>query len=270
MSLRCLSSVAIVLYAGCVAAEPPAAAVVVNHNHSRQMAPAKGPHFQSFPKDTMPQTGTWLGLYCGKADCELREAAVTVMSGTIANCDDSEAYAETVYASGNPVALFNGVSLAPGKVATALLAKKEPSASPHFVKLRKLGLWQAQLKGKQLGISWVRLPRPKSADETMYRYHLGDGATKQFMFSSFGSKDGPKGGAVTPFVHWAGDLDKDGKLDLLVEIPYGMDDSADARCQVAYRLYLSFQAAEGEVLHKAVQTAGLQPACGCQGAQGDR
>jgi hypothetical protein len=270
MSLRCLSSVAIALYAGCVAAEPPAAVVLVNHNHSRQFASVSGPYFHSFPKDTIPQAGTWLGLYCDKSDCELREATVAVMSGTLADCDDAEAFAETVYASGNPVAVFNGVNLVPGKVATVLLARKEPLASPHFVKLRKLGLWQAQLKGKPLGISWTRLPRPKSPDETMYRYHLGDGATKQFIFSSFGAKDGPKGGAVTPFVHWAGDLDKDGKLDLLVEIPYGMDDSADAHCQVAYRLYLSSRAAEGEVLHKAVQTSGTQPACGCRNGQQER
>jgi hypothetical protein len=104
----------------------------------------------------------------------------------------------------------------------------------------------------------------------MYRYHLGDGATRQFIFSSFGDKEAAKGGSLTPFIHWAGDLDKDGKLDLLVEIPYGMDDGADARCQVAYRLYLSSQAADGEVLHKAAQTSGLRPACGCQSRQDDR
>jgi hypothetical protein len=149
MSPRCLLSVVIAPYAGCVAAEPPTPAVVVNHNHSRQLASLSGPHFHSFPRDTMPQTGPWLGLYCGKADCELREAAVTVMSGTLANCDDADAYAETVYASGNPVAVFNGLSIPPGKVTTALLARKQPLASPHFVKLRKLGLWQAQLKANR-------------------------------------------------------------------------------------------------------------------------
>jgi hypothetical protein len=157
-----------------------------------------------------------------------------------------------------------------GKVPTALLARKEPSASAHFRQLRKLGQWQVKLGGQQLGMSWVRLPRPKSPDETMYRYHLGDGATKQFIFSSFGDKGAANGGAVTPFVHWAGDLDKDGKPDLLVEIPYGMDDGADTRCEVAYRLYLSSQAKEGEVLHKAAQTAGTQPACGCRSGQDDR
>jgi hypothetical protein len=65
-------------------------------------------------------------------------------------------------------------------------------------------------------------------------------------------------------------MDGDGKTDLLVEIPYSMDDGDDAQCEVAYRLYLSSQAAEGEVLHKAAQTAGTQPACRCGNRQSDR
>jgi hypothetical protein len=272
MLLRRLSpiAIAIALYAGCVAAEAPATAVVVNHNHSRQIASLTEPHFQSFPKGTMPQAGSWQGLYCDASGCEVRDATVAVMSGTIADCASAETYAETVYASGNPVALFNGVNLPLGKVATALLAKKEPRTSAHFVKLRKVGQWQAQLKGRQLDISWVRLPRPRTSDETMYRYHLGNGATKQFIFSSFSGMDAEKGGAVTPFVHWAGDLDGDGKIDLLVEIPYSQSDDAHAQCDVAYRLYLSSMAKEGEVLHKAAQTAGTQPACRCRNRQSDR
>jgi hypothetical protein len=260
---RCLTSVAIAFYAGHVAAEPPAPVVVVNHNHSRQAASVKGPGFLSFPQGTMPQTGTWLGLYCDKAGCELREAAVTVMSGTIANCSSADEFAETVYASGNPVAVFNGVKLPLGKVATALLARKEPLASPHFLKLRRLGQWQAQLNGRKLGISWFRMVPPKSPDEYMYRYHVSDGTAKQFIFSTSGSRHKDVGGIVAPFVHWAGDLDRDGKIDLLVEIPYRLDDSAEARCQVTYRLYLSSLARDGEILHKAAQVVGPQPACGC-------
>lgn len=266
--LRRLSLIVIALHAGCVAADAPPTAVVVNHNHSRQIAALTGPHFQSFPKGTMPQAGTWQGLYCDASGCEVGEATVAVLGGTIANCNDGDAYAETVFATGNPVAVFTGLALPTGKVATALLAKKEPGESVHFMKLRKLGLWQARLKDQMLELSWVRLPRPKAPDEFMYRYHVGNGAAKQFFYSSFGGIDGEKGGAVTPFVHWAGDLDGDGKLDLLVEIPYGMDEGDDAQCEVAYRLYLSSTAHEGEILHKAAQTTGTQPACSCRARRG--
>jgi hypothetical protein len=267
---RCLSSIAIALYAGYVAAEAPTTAVVVNHNHAHQLAASKDPMFRSFPKGTMPQGGTWLGLYCVKSDCEIREATVAVMSGTMANCSDREKYAETVYAADNPVAVFNGVNLPIGRVATVLLARKEPGASAHYLQLRKAGQWQARLIGKQLEISWLRLPRPKAPDEYMYRYYLVAGTTKQFIFSSFGRIDAEKGGTVAPFVHWAGDIDGDGKTDLLIEIPYAMEEGDDAQCQLAYRLYLSSQAADGEVLHKAAQTAGTQPACRCRNAQQDR
>lgn len=263
---RRLPTIALALYAGCVAAEAPGPAVVINHG--RLVATAKGPDFRSFPKGTLPQTGPWLGLYCDKAGCEIREATVAVMGGTLADCDDGDAYAETIFASGNPVAVFNGLRIPLGRVPTALLAKKAPNESGHFRTLRKVGQWQVKLRGRQLGMSWVRLPRPRVPDETMYRYHFQDGAAKQFFFSSFGAIDGDKGGTVTPFVHWAGDLDDDGRLDLLVEIPYGMTDG-DERCEVAYRLYLSTQAGEGEILHKSAQTTGTQPACVCRAAPPD-
>ncbi len=264
MLLRSLTSLVIVMYAAGSFADAPTAAVVINRNHSHQLASWSGPHFPSFPRDTMPRDGTWQGLYCDDADCEVREATVAVMGGTMANCDDREQYAETIYAGGDPVAVFNGVSLPVGKVATALLARKAPDASPQFEDFRKVGVWYVQFNGQYVGISWVRMASPKSADEYLYRYYLVDGATKQFIFSSTGGRSEEAGGTVAPFVHWAGDLDRDGKVDLLVEIPYRLDRGAKARCQVSHRLYLSSLAQAQEILHKAAQTAGQQPACTCR------
>lgn len=261
MSLRCLSLVAFALYAGLVAAEPPPAVVLVNHNLGKRLAASSGSWFHNFPQGAIPREGTWLGLFCGKSGCDVREAVVTTMSGTVLNCNEGEGYAETVHVSGNPVAVFNGVELRPGKVATELLATKEPPGSPHFNRLRKLGHWQVQLKGRSLAISWVRMALPKSPDEVMYRYHVSDGETKQFVFSSRGSKYAEAGRGVTPFVHWAGDMDGDGKLDLLMEIP--ADKGDDDTCEASYRLYLSSRAADGEVIHKVAQTSGHKPGCGC-------
>jgi hypothetical protein len=261
VSLRRLSLVALALYAGLALAEPTTATVLVNHNLGKRQAAASGSYFHNFPQDTIPRDGAWLGLFCGKSGCEVREAVVTIMSGTVLNCNEGEGYAETIHVSGNPVAVFTGVDLRPGKVTTTLLATKEPPDSPHFNRLRKLGHWQVQLNGKPLTISWVRMLLPKAPDEVMVRYHVSDGATKQFVFSSRASKHADAGRGVTPFVHWAGDMDGDGKLDLLLEIP--SDNGDDDACEVSYRLYLSSRAADGEVLHKAAQTSGHKPGCGC-------
>lgn len=259
MSLRWLLLVIPAIHVGGVAAaETPAAVVLVNHG--QRLAASTGSYFHNFPQDTIPQALPWLGLFCGKSGCEVREAVVTVMSGTVANCNGEEEYAETIHVSGNPVAVFAGIKLPLGKVPTAQLATKEASESPHFKRLRKLGQWQVQLKGKPLIVSWVRMRLPKSSDEYMYRYHLGDGATKQFVFSSNGT-EADVGGAVTPFVHWAGDMDGDGKIDLLMEIPSHMAD--DDSCAATYRLYLSSRATGAEILHRAAQATGRKPGCGC-------
>ena len=60
--------------------------------------------------------------------------------------------------------------------------------------------------------------------EERKRYHLSDGATKQFLFAV--NALGEYGGETTPVIYWAGDMDGDGKLDLLMGIP---DESYFAR-----------------------------------------
>lgn len=258
--LRCASLIALGLFSGVAAAQPPAAAVLLNHNIKQRLSASASSYFDNFPQDAIPRAGTWLGLYCRKGGCELKEANVTIMSGTVPGCNDQEAYAETVHASGNPMAVFNGLDLPAGKVPTLLVATRSAQDSPHYKRLRKAGHWQVQMKGGLLGVSWIRMQLPKSPDKYQYRYHLGNGAAKQFVYSSVGSR-AENGGAVTPFVHWAGDLDGDGKVDLLVEIP--ADAAEGDACGSGYRLYLSSRAASGEVLHKVAQNAGRKPGCGC-------
>lgn len=258
--LRCVSLIALGLFSGVAAAESPAAVVLLNHNLKQRLSASAASYFDNFPQDAIPRTGTWLGLYCRKGGCEVREANVTVMSGTVPGCNDEVTYAETAHAPGNPVALFNGLDLPTGKVPTLLVATRAATDSPHYKRLRKLGHWQVQMKGGLLGVSWIRMQLPKSPDQYQYRYHLGHGAAKQFFYSSTGSVT-EKGGASTPFVHWAGDLDGDGRVDLLMEIPAGAGEGES--CEAGYRLYLSSRAGHGEVLHKVSQVAGRKPGCGC-------
>jgi hypothetical protein len=256
--LRCVSLIALGLFSGVAAAESPAAAVLLNHNLKQRLSASAPPYFRNFAQDAIPRTGSWLGLFCRKGGCELKEANVTVLSGTAASCNDEEAYAETVHAAGNPMVVINGLDLRVGKVSTLLVASRVPQDSPHYKRLRKAGQWQVQMKGSLLGVSWIRMQLPKSPDKYQYRYHFGNGAAKQFFYSSVGTR-AENGGAVTPFVHWAGDLDGDGKVDLLVEIPAAEGDT----CESGYRLYLSSRATGGEVLHKVSQMAGRKPGCGC-------
>ncbi|WP_431477991.1 FG-GAP repeat protein [Massilia eburnea] len=90
--------------------------------------------------------------------------------------------------------------------------------------------------------------------EERKRYHLSDGATKQFLFAV--NALGEYGGETMAVIYWAGDMDGDGKLDLLMGIP-------DESCAYDERLYLSSGAAESVLLRKAAHTHGSQAACGC-------
>ncbi len=63
-------------------------------------------------------------------------------------------------------------------------------------------------------------------------------------------------GDNTPVVEWVGDIDGDGKMDVLLNLH-------DDNCVFDERLYLSSQSGKGELLHEAAQLSGSQAACGC-------
>ncbi|WP_426168640.1 hypothetical protein [Pseudoduganella sp. R-34] len=97
-------------------------------------------------------------------------------------------------------------------------------------------------------LSWVKTAEGRK------RYHLTGDSAKQFLFAvdALGHYEGD----TTPVVYWAGDLDGDGKGDLLLAIP-------DDNCGYDERLYLSSGTGEGSLLRKAAHTSGREPACGC-------
>ena len=84
--------------------------------------------------------------------------------------------------------------------------------------------------------------------------HLSDGKTKQFLFAT--SLQSHYGGGTTPYVHWVGDLDRDGKADFLLDLP-------DDNCGYDDRLYLSSLATGTAFVAKAAQLSGREAACGC-------
>lgn len=205
---------------------------------------------RSFSENTFPRQGSWLGLYCKGADCELRDAAVMIRSATTRNnVLEEDEMIDVIKVADAPFALFHGVPLRPGKVLTWFKADKSGGEGRHISQLEKLGQWRMPGGATPLSLSWVKLP-----EEGGFRYHLSDGKTKQFLFAT--SLQSHYGGSTTPYVHWVGDLDKDGKTDFLLDLP-------DDNCSYDDRLYLSSLATGPSLVGKAAQLAGREAACGC-------
>lgn len=202
-----------------------------------------------FSQGTLPRDDNWLGLFCAAQDCELRAAAVSITDGTAKDITDSDEGLEVVGVEGDALALFHGVPLAPARVTTWYRAPDEPYRSRQYTSLLKLGHWAVPGGAQPLSLSWVKLP-----DGAGFHYFLGDGSRKQFLFST--PAEGHYGGDLTPIVHWVGDLDGDGKPDLLLSLP-------DDNCGYDQRLYLSSQAVNGELVHRAAVLSGYEAACGC-------
>lgn len=226
----------IALGAGSVCAEPakPLAVIEVSRSYS---------------KGTFPRQGSWLGLYCNGSDCEIRDATVNVTSSTARNVLDEDEPTDVLNVDDGPFALFHGTTLKPGKVVTWFKAADAPDGTLAYTQLQKLGRWQMPWGSLPLTISWVKLPGDQG-----FRYHIGDGKTKQFLLSR--PLEGHYGGDTTPFVRWVGDLDGDGKIDMLLTLP-------DDNCRYDDQLYLSSLATGQEFIQKATEFSGYEAACGC-------
>lgn len=233
-------------------AEPAKPFVLLNQKYFQRGIDKN--YFVALPKGSAPKTGKWKGLFCQGLDCEIADAKVEIVPGKMKVCDGPETVpAEIVTVSGNPVAIFNGIDLNNRKVTTRFRANL-----PSNNKQSKLDIVSGE---EVLTLSWVRFP-PSNSElgfPYQYRFHIQNSSTKQFIFSIEGG-DTPE---VIPFIPWAGDLDGDGKTDILVKLLYDHSDQACYYCRFAERVYLSSQVKNGEILHKAGETAGEKPACGC-------
>lgn len=204
-----------------------------------------------FARGTFPRNGPWLGLFCTGLECELREVNVQIGEGRAKNVvlDEDEAL-DVVRVVGEPIALFHGLALRAGKVKTWYLPPQGYAwSSRQYTALQKLGRWSMPWGSEPLTLSWVRLP-----DNEGKRYHLSGPGGQQFLFAL--PETSHYGGDTTPIVEWIGDLDGDGKMDILLSLP-------DDNCGYDERLYLSSQAGQGEIVHKAAQLSGREAACGC-------
>ena len=208
---------------------------------------------RSFPGGTLPSTGAWQALVCKVRDCEIRDVDVTVSGTSMPNILEEQEPVDVLglptFAEGEAaIAWFQGLNLPAGPVSTAHRHfRLEDSFEGKQVRaLRRTGQWlfpQSDMK-----LSWVQTP------DGYRRYHLASGGAKQFLFQV--EREGHYGGDSTPMIHWAGDLDGDGRLDFLVDIP-------DDNCGYDERVYLTRNAGPGKIVRKAGQVAGREAACGC-------
>jgi len=204
---------------------------------------------KQFAQGTFPRSGDWYGLYCEAHACELRKAAVEIGGGSAKNVLDEDEALDILNVPGEPVALLHGLDLRPGKVTTWYRPPADVSTSRQFTSLKKLGQWDMPWSSEPLAMFWTRLP-----DHAGMRYHMGGASGRQFLFAL--DEEGHYGGDTTPVIVWSGDVDGDGKLDILMTLP-------DDNCGFDERLYLSSQAGKGELIHKAAQLSGREAACGC-------
>jgi hypothetical protein len=231
-----IAAAAMLLWAGAAFAAPASPLLVVQFD-------------QQYAQGTFARNGQWLGLFCDNALCELKRAAVRIKNGKATNVLDEVEELDVLDVDGDPLAQFYGTTLAAGKVTTWYRPGADPTTSGAVSHLRALGRWAMPWGAAPLTLSWVKLPELHG-----YRYHLTDGVNKQFLFST--ALEGHYGGATTPVIYWVGDLDQDGKIDLLLGLP-------DDNCGFDQRLYLSSLAATGALVAKAAALVGSQAACGC-------
>ena len=203
---------------------------------------------RQYGQGTFPHAAKWQGLYCDKSGCTLKPATLRITSATARNVLEEDETLDVLATDGTPLAMFPDMALNAGKVVSWYWASRDGAESSPGPRLSKLGKWVMPWGTRPLTISWVKTP------EGYKRYHVSDGATKQFLFSI--EAESHYGGDTTPIIQWVGDLDGDGMLDLLLSIP-------DDNCGFDERLYLSSGAEDGKLLRKAALLAGREAACGC-------
>jgi hypothetical protein len=201
---------------------------------------------RQFGEGTFPRTAKWQRLVCKELNCQIKEASVRVSTSSAKNVLDEDELLDVLAVQEAAIAVFPNGQFNRGNIPTWYLAS-DTDARQHS-RLKKLGKWHMPWGARPLALSWVRTP------DGWLRYHVSDGLTKQFLFRT--EAEGHYGGDTTPTIHWVGDLDGDGKLDVLLSIP-------DDNCGFDERLYLSSNAGDGKLLRKAAQLAGTEAACGC-------
>ncbi|HSD37354.1 MAG TPA: hypothetical protein VLC92_07575 [Rhodocyclaceae bacterium] len=200
----------------------------------------------TYARGSLPREGSWLGLYCEGDECKLRTTRVNVASSEHENALGEFEETEELAVLDEPIAIFHGMPLKTGPVTT--WRGIEPSGRA-FGGTTTMGRWTRPDSKTSFELSWSELP-----DGEGFRYYLGQGNRQQMLLDTAAETRDGEDVALT--VHWVGDMDGDGKLDMLMSI-------AGESCSCDVRLYLSSLAGKDEFVGKAAHFSGGAPACGC-------
>jgi len=203
-------------------------------------------HGEAFARGTFPARANWIGLFCAHDGCALRKTGVTIDASSALNILDEEEATEQLRFDGEPLALFADSPLPPGAVETVYRYDDANVTGP----LKSTGRWQIPWSHGALTMTWTA-----SSDGSEYTHRVSDGTRSQLLFTL--PSEGHYGSDTSiPSVIWAGDLDRDGRTDLLLSLP-------DDNCGYDQRLYLSSRAAGDELVALSARLEGRYPACGC-------
>jgi hypothetical protein len=177
---------------------------------------------------------TWLCLMSTKTGEELKTCTIDVRPVHDLIAEDNSGKEVSVRGGGDPVLLVRNVpGLKPGPVRTLFLGRAalRPENTLWIGSGEQAAVWLA----KETGTYSIVLSKGA----------IGDKAPQVLRADAYDSDEPPK-------LHWAGDLDRDGKLDLVIDITNHYNLSRMA-------LFLSSLAKEGEL----VGLAGFFDSGGC-------
>ncbi|MES1244805.1 MAG: hypothetical protein ABUT39_24570 [Acidobacteriota bacterium] len=176
---------------------------------------------------------TWLCLMATKTGDELKTCTIDVKAAHDVIAGDDSGKEVTVRGGGEPILMVRNIAgLKPGPVRTFFLgmAALRPENTLHL--------------GSEEGELW--LAEEKEGYSIAFSKGPNGFKAPQILRADTYDSDGP------PTLHWAGDLDRDGKLDLVIDITNHYNLSRMA-------LFLSSLAKEGEL----VGLAGFFDSGGC-------
>jgi hypothetical protein len=199
-----------------------------------------------YARGSLPRGAEWVGLFCDSQGCILRPVVVAIEDAVAYDVLDEAQPVERLLVDGEPAAIFADAGLQPGAVDTTYMAAWPGAAGPD----KAQGRWTIRSTPRPVVLSWM-----PAEDGQTFHHVISDGRRTQALFSL--AAEGHYGGDTSlPEILWAGDLDRDGRIDLLLSLP-------DDNCGYDQRLYLSSRARAGELLRLSAQHAGMLPACGC-------
>lgn len=218
------------------------------------------PAFQ-YEVGTFPDKSIWQSLECDKFACEVRTAKVKVDKYGVEHLGDAKAPVISLKPRLEAYALFPKSTFKLGKVETWYKAHT-PNLESYvvrgespFKKLDGKQMWKVPGGRHQTSLMGTHVvEKYPDGDGYSVNYELRSGSKRQTLFSI--KEEAPDSLETLPIVHWAGDLDRDGKVDLILSIP-------SLNCGYDARLYLSSKAGPNEIVKLAAQLVGYQAACGC-------